>query len=632
MTLLKKSDKLGVVKIVKQMCVLKMGELLRKKEGKTGEFTMESITEEITQMDKGEEGCLLTTTVVDNEKIYVVGHKNPDTDSVCSAIVYANLKSILTDEEYAPRRAGQINEETQFVLNRFGVEVPPLLSDLRVQVKDVAIPRPPVIDGTVSIRTAWRKMKALQIKTLAVARENKLQGLITISDIANSYMELFGNDILSVARTQYRNILAVIEGEMVSGNKYSYLLKGKVVVLSCDENFKNTIHPDDLVIVGNKTEYIQHAIDLNAGCIIVCQNNKVLEDDKTKGKEEDSKEVRGQSEDVITEGVIRNVEEKEIVLISTNHDTYNVARLLNQSIPVRHFMTNENIISFKLNEYIDDIKPLMAQQRYSDFPVVDDENNFLGFISRRALINSGKKRVILVDHNEKSQAVDGIEQAEIIEIIDHHRIGNLETFSPVFFRNQPVGCTATIVYQMYQESLTKLTKEMAGLLCSAIISDTLMFRSPTCTTLDEYAARQLSEIAGIDIKDYAKEMFNAGSNIKNKTPQEIILNDFKQFTVNDIKFGVGQLNSMKDEEVDDLTTVIAPALEEIRESQGLDYLFFMLTNILDESTYLICNGIGASTIVKAAFDLKEESDEVYLKGVVSRKKQLVPALVTSLQH
>ena len=621
MTLLKKNDKLGVDENRKQGFIIK----LKKK----GECIMECITEEITQMENDEGVCqLTTTTVVDNEKIYVVGHKNPDTDSVCSAIVYANLKSILTGEEYAPRRAGQINEETQFVLNRFGVEVPPLLSDLRVQVKDVAIPRPPVIDETVSIRTAWRKMKAIHIKTLAVARENKLQGLITISDIANSYMELFGNDVLSVARTQYRNILAVIEGEMVSGNKYSYLLKGKVVILSCDENFKNIINPDDLVIVGNKTEYIQHAIDLNAGCIIVCQSNKVLEQHETKEVEK----VLGESENVITEEIIKNVEEKEIVLISTNHDPYNVARLLNQSIPVRHFMTNENIISFKLNEYIDDIKPLMAQQRYSDFPVVDEENNFLGFISRRALINSGKKRVILVDHNEKSQAVDGIEQAEIMEIIDHHRIGNLETFSPVFFRNQPVGCTATIVYQMYQESLTKLTKEMAGLLCSAIISDTLMFRSPTCTTLDEYAARQLSEIAGIDIKTYAKEMFNAGSNIMNKTPEEIILNDFKQFTVNDVKFGVGQLNSMKDEEVNNLTTVIAPALNKVRESQGLDYLFFMLTNILDESTYLIYNGCGASTIVKSAFDLKEEADEVYLKGVVSRKKQLVPTLVTSLQH
>jgi len=557
----------------------------------------------------------ITTKVIDNDKIYVVGHKNPDTDSVCSAIAYAHLKSILTDDEYAPRRAGQINEETYFVLNRFGVEVPPLLSDLRVQVRDVAIPKPPTIEATVSIRTAWRRMKELQLRTLAIARDEKLQGLITISDIANSYMDVHGNDILSVARTQYRNILTVIDGEMVVGNKHSYLLKGNVVLLSCcDENMNELIQPDDLVIVGSKKEYIQQAIDLNAGCIVVC---------KSKGEP---------VEDVISEEMVKQGLEQEIVIITSNYDPYDVARLINQSIPVRHFMTKDNIMSFKLDDYIDDIKPLMGQQRYSDFPVVDNQQNFLGFISRRCLINSGKKRVILVDHNEKSQAVDGVEQAEIIEIIDHHRIGNLETFSPVFFRNQPVGCTATIVYQMYQESLTKLTKEMAGLLCSAIISDTLMFRSPTCTTLDEYAARQLSEIAGIDIKDYAKEMFNAGSNIKNKTPEEIILNDFKQFTVNDIKFGVGQLNSMKDEEVESLGEIIKPALEEIRVKQGLDYLFFMLTDILDESSYLICNGIGASAIAMTAFDLKEEKDEVYIKGVVSRKKQLVPALVTTLQQ
>jgi manganese-dependent inorganic pyrophosphatase len=594
---------------------------------KTGELIMEDITDELTDGVDTDGSNQLTTTVADNEKIYVVGHKNPDTDSVCSAIAYANLKSILTDEEYAPRRAGLINEETQFVLNRFGIETPPLLSDLRVQVKDVAIPRPPMIDGSVSIRTAWRKMKGLQLKTLPVARDKKLQGLITISDIANSYMDFFGNDILSAARTQYRNILTVINGKMVIGNKYSYLLRGKVVVLSCDEkNISQAIDPDDLVIIGEKEEYIKKAIDLNVGCIIVCQSNGISEEFNS------NEELEEEGECDIPQEIIEEAEKKEIVIMTTNYDPYNVARLLNQSIPVRYFMTNENIISFKLNDYIDDIKPLMVQQRYSDFPVVDDEQRFLGFISRRCLINSGKKRVILVDHNEKSQAVDGIEQAEIIEIIDHHRIGNLETFSPVFFRNQPVGCTATIVYQMYQESLTKLTKEMAGLLCSAIISDTLMFRSPTCTTLDEYAARQLSEIAEIDIKDYAKEMFNAGSNIKNKSPEEIILNDFKQFTVNDIKFGVGQLNSMKEEEVDALTRKVAPALEKTRESQGLDYLFFMLTDILGESTYLICSGGGASAIVATAFDLKEEKDEVYLKGVVSRKKQLVPALVTTLQH
>ena len=546
---------------------------------------------------------------VDNEKIYVVGHKNPDTDSICSAIAYANLKTILTGDEYAPRRAGQLSEETQFVLSRFGVEVPPLLSDLRVQVRDIELRKVDGIGGVASIKTAWSLMREQGLKTMPVIRGEKLEGLITIGDIANSHMDVIDNEILSTARTQYRNIASAIKGEMVVGNKYSYLLKGKVYILACSQDImRNVVEPDDLVILGNRVEDMQFAIDQNVGCMVICQGAE------------------------IPETIIRQAEEKEIVVISSTFDTFNVTRLINQSVPVKHFMTKENLITFKMHDYLDDVKPLMVQHRHQDFPIVDDDMNFLGFISRRRLISSGKKRVILVDHNEKSQAVDGIEQAEILEIIDHHRIGNLETFNPVFFRNQPVGCTATIVYQMYQESLTKLSKEMAGLLCSAIISDTLMFRSPTCTTLDEYAARQLSEIAGIDIKDYAKEMFNAGSSIRLKTPKEIILNDFKQFTVNDISFGVGQLNSMKDDEAKELLGMLAPELENTREEQGLDYLFFMITNILDESTHLIFSGVGASAIVMTAFDLKEEADEVYLKGIVSRKKQFVPTLVTAMQQ
>ena len=547
--------------------------------------------------------------IVENEKIYVVGHKNPDTDSICSAIAYANLKSILTGHEYVPRRAGQINEETSFVLNKFGIDTPPLLSDLRVQVRDVELRRIKGIEGAASIKTAWANMRQLEVKTLPVTRDNKLEGLITIGDIANSYMDVFDNDILSTARTQYRNIASVINGEVVVGNKYSYLLKGKVFVLACSQDImRNVIEPDDLVILGNRVEDMQFAIDQNVCCMVVCQDTKIPDE------------------------IVKQAEEKEIVTITSKFDTYNVARLINQSVPVRHFMTRDNLIAFRMHDYLDDIKPLMIKQRFHEFPIIDENRQFLGFISRRCLISSNKKKVVLVDHNEKSQAVDGVEQAEILEIIDHHRIGNLETFKPVFFRNQPVGCTATIVYQMYQESLTKLSKEMAGLLCSAIISDTLMFRSPTCTTLDEYAARQLSEIAGIDIKDYAKEMFNAGSNIINKTPEEIILNDFKQFTVNEIGFGVGQLNSMNDHEARKLVETLTPELEVIRKKQGLDYLYFMFTNILEETTYLICSGSGASAIVTAAFDLKEESDEVHLKGVVSRKKQFVPTLVTAMQQ
>ncbi|MCL2864440.1 MAG: putative manganese-dependent inorganic diphosphatase [Lachnospiraceae bacterium] len=549
-------------------------------------------------------------SVIENQKIYVVGHKNPDTDSVCSAIAYAELKGILTGNAYVARRAGQLNEETHFVLNKFGVKIPLLLSDLRVQVKDVELRKVEGIDGSVSIKTAWRKMRDLNTKTLPVIRDCKLEGLITVGDIANSYMDVYDNEVLSTARTQYRNIVAVVDGVLLTGNEYSYILQGKVLVLAGSYDLNSqVIAPNDLVILSDQPKEMQLAIDSHVSCMVVCQAAEISAD------------------------IIQQAEEKEIVLISSSFDPYTVARLMNQSIPIKYFMTKEGIMSFQLRDYLDDIKPLMVQKKYRDFPVSDSEGRFLGFLSRRCLIKSSKKQVILVDHNEKSQAVDGIEQAEVLEIIDHHRIGNLETMGPVFFRNQPVGCTATIIYQMYEETLTKLSKETAGLLCSAIISDTLMFRSPTCTTLDEYAARQLSHIAQVDIKDLAEEMFNAGSNIKSKSTEDIILTDFKQFTVGDSKFGVGQLNSMNEEEIKTLSEIIPQALDQVRIKQNLEYLYFMITNILDESTQLYCSGTGAKGIVRNAFDLTDDLlEEVYLKGVVSRKKQLVPTLVAALQQ
>lgn len=547
--------------------------------------------------------------VVNNKKTYVVGHKNPDTDSICSAIAYAELKTILTGREHSPRRAGQINEETQYVLNKFGAKIPVLLSDLRVQIKDVELRKVDGISGNVSIKEAWEKMKEMNIKTLPVTRGKKLEGLITIGDIATSYMDVYDSSILSTARTQYRNIVSVINGTVICGNEHSYLTKGKVcVVASTRDMAADFVEKDDLVILGNRIDTQQFAVDINVGCMVVSQNNKP------------SKEI------------LKQAKEKEIVIISSPYDTYTVARLINQSIPVKHFMTREGFVSFKMRDYVDDAKLVMAQKKYRDFPIVDGKNNFLGFISRRRLINSSKKQVILVDHNEKNQAVDGIEEASVIEIIDHHRLSSIETIGPVFFRNQPVGCTATIVYQMYQETLTKLSKSTAGLLCAAIISDTLMFRSPTCTTLDEYSARQLSQIAGIDIEKLAKEMFNAGSNLKGKSAEEILQLDFKQFTVNETDIGVGQINSMNEDELREIKETVLPAMEKVCLKQGLDMVFFMLTNIISESSELICCGKGARAIIIGAYDLNEDTEELHLKGVVSRKKQLVPTLVSVLQQ
>ena len=446
-------------------------------------------------------------------KVYVVGHKNPDTDSICSAIAYANLKRILTGEEYIAKRAGEISEETSYVLKKFQVEAPPLLTNVNLQVKDMDIHRVQGVPGNLSIKEVWKMMKEANMKSMPITRDEHLEGMITIGDIATSYMDVYDNRILANARTQYRNINHTLDGEMITGNEHGYFVKGKVVIAAASPDLmEDFIEKDDLVIVGNRYETQLCAIEMDASCLVVTQGSKV------------SKTIR------------KMAEEREIVIISTPHDTFTAARLINQSIPVKYFMTKDNIVGFRTNEMLDEVKEVMTKKKYRDFPVTDKKGRFVGFISRRRLMTARKKRVILVDHNEKTQAVDGIEEADILEIIDHHRLGNLETIGPVFFRNQPVGCTATIIYQMYQENGVEIDSTTAALLCSAIISDTLMFRSPTCTPLDKMTAELLAQIADINIEEHAMNMFDAGSNLKGKTAEEICFMDFKQFAVNQMTF------------------------------------------------------------------------------------------------
>lgn len=545
----------------------------------------------------------------DNKKIYVVGHKNPDTDSICSAIAYAALKTQVTGIEHEPKRAGQVNEETQYVLNRFGVMEPALLSDLRLQVKDVDLRNIKGFKGNVSIKTAWEQMKEINVNTLPITRDGRLEGLITVGDIATSYMNVYDSGILCKARTQYRNIASTIDGEIITGNDHGYLLEGKVAVAAASpELMMEYIDENDLVIMGSKEEAQLIAIKINVSCMIICHGAGVS--DKVK----------------------KMAEERQIVIISTPHDIFTTGRLINQSIPIKHFMTKEGIASFKMDDYVDDVKEVMAKNKYRDFPILDVLGNFQGFISRRRLLFARKKQVILVDHNEKNQAVDGIDEADVLEIIDHHRLSSIETIGPVFFRNQPVGCTATIVYQMYQEAGVTVEPVMASLLCAAIISDTLMFRSPTCTVVDETVATRLAEIAGINMEEMASEMFHAGSNLKGKTPEEILFLDFKQFTVSDKVLGIGQVNSMDQEELKEIKETVLPYMKKALENHRLDMMFFMLTNIITESTELLCCGASAREEIINAYDLPAHTTDVVLRGVVSRKKQLVPTVVGALQQ
>lgn len=542
-------------------------------------------------------------------KTYVIGHKNPDTDSICSAIAYANLRQKITGEIHEAKRAGQINEETAYVLERFGVEPPSLLADVKLQVKDLDIHKIEGVAPNASIRDTWEKMRKNSVKTIPVLKDEELVGVISTGDIAKSYMEVYDNHILSAAKTQYRNIVKTLDGTLVSGNEHGYFINGKVTIAASNPDImEEFIEKDDLVIVGNRYEAQACAVDIDASCLVLCQNAEASEE------------------------LIRRAKEQSIVVIQTPHDTFTAARLINQSIPVKHFMSKGPLVTFRMNDYVDEIKEIMTKHKFRDFPILNRQGNFEGFISRRRFMGASKKKVILVDHNEKSQAVDGIEEADIIEIIDHHRLGNIETTGPVFFRNQPVGCTATIVYQMYEESGVPVDRETAGLLCAAIISDTLLFRSPTCTPLDERTAKNLAELADIDMEEMAKEMFNAGSSLRGKSAEDICFQDFKQFTVNDTVFGVGQINSMSKEELAEIKGMLEPHLPKVLKAHNLQMIFFMLTDILDESTELLCCGNGARAYALSAFELPEDVEKMTLKGVVSRKKQLIPTLVETMQQ
>lgn len=542
-------------------------------------------------------------------KVYVVGHKNPDTDSICSAIAYAELKRKITGDEYVAKRAGQINEETHYVLQKFGVTAPALLNNVKLQVKDMDIRNIEGADPNISIKDIWDQMHERDTKTMPILKDGELIGLVSTSDIAKSYMEIFDNSVLSEAKTPYKNIIKTLDGTIITGSANGYFTKGKVTVAASDTYMmEEVIKKDDLVIVGNRKHAQSCAIDIDCSCLVICNNAEISDE------------------------VIRKAEDQSILIISTPHDTFTVARLINQSIPVKHFMSMGELCTFRMSDYVDDVKETMIEKKFRDFPIVDRHGYFKGFISRRRLMTLSKKQVILVDHNEKSQAVDGLEEAEIVEIIDHHRLGNIETMGPIFFRNQPVGCTATIITQMYEEEGVEITPTIAGLLCSAIVSDTLLFRSPTCTKLDESVAKRLAKIAEIDLEELAMEMFNAGSSLKGKSAEEICFQDFKQFKVNDIVFGVGQINSMNQEELHEAKELLKPHLPKVMRKNGLSMVFFLLTDILKESSELLCCGAGARKCIQEAYDIPEESEKVLLKGVVSRKKQLIPALVATLQQ
>ncbi len=547
------------------------------------------------------------------QTVFVIGHKNPDTDSISAAISYAFLKNSISDSavRYGAVKAGPVNNETRFVLERFGFSEPPTLDDVSTQISDIDFRHTEGVSSHISLKKAWEIMKELDVVTLPITREDgRLQGLIGNKDIAYSYMDVYDNEALSRARTQYQNIIETIQGRLITGNPHGYFTKGKVVAAAGNrETIKNEVEKDDLVIIGDAFERQMASLSKDPSCLIVT------------GVSEVSDEVK------------KEAEARDCVLILTIHDLYTVARLINQSIPIRYFMTKGKLITFDLSDTVDDVRETMSKIRHRDFPVLDERSRYVGMFSRRNLLNMPRKKVILVDHNEKTQAVNGIEEAEILEIIDHHKIGSLETLSPIYFRNQPLGCSSTIIKKMYDENDVEIPKNIAGLMLCAILSDTLKFRSPTCTDEDIEAARALAKIAGEDIDILSNEMFEAGSDFSGKSAKELFSQDFKVFHYGELSFGVSQINAVSKKQIDGIKPMLSKYLEKVLEAERLDMVYMLLTNIMEEASDVLYAGKDSRVILLSAFSIEDDGqDDITLSGVVSRKKQFIPGIMEALKE
>ena len=544
-------------------------------------------------------------------KVVVIGHRNPDTDSICSAIAYAELKNRTSTLVCEPRRAGKMNQETEFVLKKFGVTPPRMCTDVNPKIRDVDYREMPGIPGSTSLRRAWKIMRDQQIDTLSItSADNELEGIITVKDLATANMDVFDTAVLAKSRTSYKNILETLNGTMVVGNADAVCTTGHIKIgTATPEMLESSVEKGDIVILSNRYESQLCAIEKEASLLIICNGAKV-----------------GRT-------IQRIADETGVAIMTTPVDTYAAGKLISQCAPISYYMTRDNILKFTLVTPVADVLRVMAKVRHRYFPILDEDGKYCGMISRRNIINLQKRRIILVDHNEATQAVEGFDQAEILEIIDHHRIGSLETSGPVYFRNQPVGCTATIITQMYDENGVDIPPQIAGLLLAAILSDTLAFRSPTCTPVDENAAKRLAKIAGVDIEEFSTEMFEAGEKLDGKTPEEVFLQDFKVFMCGDIRFGVAQGSYMTRKNLQAAQALLQPYLEEARNKQNVEDLYMLLTDVPKEESVVICTGRYAAEVLSNGFESRPAADGSWtLPGVVSRKKQFIPAMMSAYQE
>jgi len=539
--------------------------------------------------------------------IYVTGHKNPDSDSICAAYAYAEFKNKTGDMEAVPVRLGNVNQETQYILDYFKAEAPQFLKTVKLTVEDLNFDYISPISPDISLKMAWNIMRDKNIKTLPVADENDhLLGLLAISNLTSCYMDIWDNRILAKSNTKLDNIVDTLSAKVSYTNENNNSFPGKIVVTAMQpDSMVDHIESGDIAIVGDRDEVQRALINLKVSLIIIT------------GSHTPSQEV------------VSLAKENGVTIIVTPYDSFTTARLIIQSIPVGYVMIKENIVSFSTGDLVDDIKGVMSETRYRSYPVTDSNGRVVGTVSRFHLISNHKKKVIQVDHNERGQSVDGLEDAEVLEIIDHHRVADIQTNNPIYFRNEPIGSTSSIVAKCFFENGIRPSRKAAGLLCGAIISDTLLFRSPTCTPQDKHICKKLAEIAGINIEEFAKEMFKAGTSLKGKTVEQIFNQDFKPFSIEDTKVGIAQVNTMDIEGFMPLKDEMLTYMETKAKEANLDMVMLLLTDILNEGSQILVTG-NKPEIVEKAFNITIENNEAFLPGVLSRKKQVVPPITNAI--
>ena len=545
-----------------------------------------------------------------SEIVYVSGHKNPDTDSICSAIAYSYLLNATNKYNAVPVRLGEVNRETEYVLKRFGVEHPVLLKTVKQKVEDLNYDKVTVFSKDLTLKTAWFLLKQQNLKSAPILDEHgQLLGLLSTSNIIEGYMDQWDSEVLKKAKTPVENVIDTLEANVIYLNENLKVINGDIHIAAMSGNeAKKRIHENDIVIVGgDRSDDLEELISVKPSLIILTGS---LTSD---------------------ENVVNKCKEQGISIVSTPFNSYQTSQQIVQAIPVEYVMIKGDIKTFSTDDTLDYMKEVMSETRYRGYPVIDLNNRCVGSISRFALLKGLRKKVILVDHNERGQSIPGIEEADILEIVDHHRVADIQTVGPLLFRGEPLGSTATIVTRMFEEQDVEMPSHIAGLLLGAVVSDTLLFKSPTCTPVDTKIAKKLAQIAGVDIQEFAMEMFKAGTSLVGKTVDEIFNQDFKKFSFDNLQVGVAQVNSMDIEGFLPYKKDMLDYMNKFAEDNNLEFTLLLLTDIINANSEIFVGG-PRPELVEKAFNVQLTECQGTLAGVISRKKQVVPAITAVMSE